>query len=79
MSASVLSDMILLFTDFEAEFRLLVALGTLISETKQAYIKDKILDNKELIEKIKKFSSQNNETDQKLMKCAKEVQSVFLN
>lgn len=79
MLASVLSDMIVILTDGEAEFRSLVALGTLISKSQTSYknIKEKVIENNELIGKIKKCSSQNNQSDQKLLKCAMEVQSIL--
>lgn len=80
MLSSVLSDMIVLFTDDEAVFRSLVALGTLLCESQKICqnLKEKIIENNELKEKIKKFSLQNNQSDQKLSNCALEIQNSFL-
>lgn len=82
MLASVIPDMIVLFNDIEAQFRALVALGTLICVTENEQrksIQEKIVENNEFLNKLKSYKSQyNNESDQKLLKCAQEVQNILV-
>lgn len=76
--ANILPDILIVVTDAEAQFRTMIALGTLVScgtlaEKKQ--LKSKILENTKFIEKLKILCQEGgNEVESKRKSCAEQLE-----
>ncbi|KAF5295352.1 hypothetical protein FQR65_LT01542 [Abscondita terminalis] len=74
---NVVPDMLIAFNDIEAQFRGLIAIGTLFALGKpdqKKLIKGKMLENTKFLEKLNEWSeSHSNDAEMKRRNCAKEV------
>lgn len=79
--ASIIPDNLLQFNENEAQFRVLVAIGTLLScksTNSKKIVEDKMKENQSFLQKLMVLSKEfTNETDTKRYKCAVEVLALL--